>query len=82
MYSLSGLILENKGIHVLQWKKDNDTYWHNTNDTITSFSKPMALGMLHFPKEHVAFKVLTENKVFYFLNRALHAGTPCNKRLK
>ena len=37
MYSLSGFILENKGIHVLQWKKDNGTYWHNTNDTITSF---------------------------------------------
>ena len=49
---------------------------------ITNFSKPTALGMLHFPKEHVAFKVLTENKVFYFLNRALHAGTLCNKRLK
>ena len=33
---------------------------------ITNFSKPTALGMLHFPKEHVAFKVLTENRYFIF----------------
>ena len=38
--------------------------------------------MLNPPKRHVFLKALTENKVFYFLKRALRVGTAFNKWLK
>ena len=40
---------------------------------IPSFSISRAFRMLHHPILHVVLQVLTENKVFYFWNRALRA---------
>ena len=31
------------------------------------------------PNWHVVLKVFTENKLFYFCSRGLHAGIACNK---
>ena len=46
------------------------------------FYKFRAFTTLHLPKQHVFLEVLVENKAFYFSERALHAGSPCNKWLK
>ena len=39
------------------------------------FSRFRAFRMLHLSERHMILKVLTENKIFYFWNRALRAGT-------
>ena len=48
----------------------------------THFSKFRALGTLHPSKRHMLLEFLVKNKVFYFLKRALRAGTTHSKWLK
>ena len=51
-------------------------------DFYHSFFRFREFTMLHPPKQHVFLDFLVENKAFYSIERALRAGTACNKWLK
>ena len=48
---------------------------HNYEFSIIFFSRFRAFRMLHLSKPHMILKVLAENEIFYFWNRALRAVT-------